>query len=341
MVILKGCDILATNPIRYLRNSESEIWRDCRLKWYLTYFLGFVSDSTNANFWLGTFVHYCLSEWYLGHVSNPAHLFWMISEQWLVERREVLVTIGGEDIEFDDLTQIKQYAILGIEMLEDYVVWAAENDDFDIIDSELAYYVPLTDNRGREFTFVCRLDLLGENSEGIRVRDFKTAKDLRDAVVVHTYQQFRRYTWAVATAHPEWADEVAGSAWVALRKMNPVTNPRSKGPYYDTELIDLSPAEIEQTGIELIAEATSILDVEDQLTKGHRKPRLVIYPHPRFECTWKCDFYRNGMCVAWRMGLDVTEQGKLHGTWGNDPYEEYKTDDEVSVLTIGRREGGS
>ncbi len=330
---------MATKDIRYLRNSESELWRECRLKWYLTYFLGFLGEATNANFWLGTFVHYCLSEWYLGHVSNPAHLFWMISEEWLKQRQDFVVTVDGEDLDFDDLTQIKEYADLGIAMLEDYVDWATEHDDFDVLESELAYYLPLIDHDGREFVFVSRLDLLTENSEGIRVIDFKTAKDLRDAKAVHTYPQFRRYAWAVAVAHPEWAEEVVGSAWVALRKMNPATNPKSKPPYFATELIDLTPEELVQTGIELKTEATEILAAEERLRDG-ATPRDVIYPNPRFDCTWKCDFFHNGLCSAWRSGLDVTEQGKLHGSWGNDPYAEYKTDDETSVLTIGRREGG-
>lgn len=330
---------MATTTIRYLRNSESEVWRECRLKWFIAYYSGFLSDIINPNFWLGNFVHYCLSEWYLGHCDNPAHLFWMITEEWFNEHIDFEVTIGGEDVDFDDLTQIKEYQTLGIEMLEGYVNWAAEHDDFDVLESELAYYVPLTDLNGREFTYVCRIDLLGENSEGIRVRDFKTAKDLRDAVAVHTYTQFRRYAWAVAEAHSDWADEVAGSAWVALRKMNPNTNPRSKPPYYDTELVDMTPEDIAGTKIELIAEASEILRVEAELNDGV-DPREVIYPNPRFDCTWRCDFFRNGLCANWRAGMDITEPGKLHGSWGNDPYEEYKSDDETSILTIGRREGG-
>jgi hypothetical protein len=330
---------LATSAVRFVRNSESEVWRDCRLKWYLSYFLGFLSDVANPNFWLGTFVHYCLSEWYLGNCSNPAHLFWMITEEWLRQNQSLRITIGEEDLDFNDLSEIEAYQKLGIEMLEGYVAWAAEHDDFDVIDSELAYYVPLEDHDGRPFTFVCRLDLLSENSEGIRIRDFKTAKDMRDSEIAHTYMQFRRYAWAVVEAHPDWAEEVAGSAWVGLRKMNPILNPTSKPPYYHTSLVDLTPAEVANTRRELVAEATEMLRVDEALRNGEEH-RDLIYPSPRFDCSWKCQFFKNGLCQTWRAGLDVTEPGKLHGTWGNDPYEEYKTDDEASVLVIGRREGG-
>lgn len=330
--------MVAIDTVRYLRNSESEVWRDCKLKWYLSYYLGFLSDTTIANFWLGNFVHYCLSEWYLGRCKNPAQLFWMISEEWLNQRRGFSISIDGEELEFDDLAEIEEYQMLGVEMLEGYVEWAETHDDFDVLDSELAYYIPLTDHNGREFTFVCRIDLLSENSEGIWVRDFKTAKDLRDSETVHTYMQFRRYPWAIAKAHPDWAEDVKGSVWVALRKMSPATNPRSKPPYYDNQEIDLTPNEIEQVEFELLAEATEILEAEFLLNDGV-KPRHLIYPTPTFDCKWKCQFYKNGLCLNWRQGLDVTAAGELHGSWGNDHYEEYKTDDEASVLTIGRREG--
>lgn len=323
-------------PVRYLRNSESETWRDCKLKWYLTYYLGWIGESVNPNFWLGTFVHFCLSEWYLGRSTNPAHLFFMITEQWFEDNRSLAVTIDGEDLDFNEYSQLEDYQKLGIEMLEGYVEWALANDDFAVIDSELAYYIPMTDKEGREFTFVARLDLLGENSEGIRVHDFKTASDFRDQGKAGTYMQFRRYAWVVVSAHPEWKDEVAGSAWVGLRKMSPATNPRSKPPYFDRDPIDLTPEEIQGVENELLAEVSDILSTEEFLKDGI-EPRDVIYPSPRFDCSWKCEFFTNGMCAAWRAGVDVTEIGKIHGSWTNDPYAEYKEDD-IALIEIGRRE---
>jgi hypothetical protein len=323
---------------RYVRNSETEVWRDCRLKWYLSNYLGFLSEAVNPNFWLGTFVHFALSEWYLGRTTNPAHLFWWVTEAWLEEERGLSVQIDGVDFEYNELSEIEKYQELGIAMLEGYVEWAKEQDDFAVIDSELAYFVDLTDNDGRPFTFAGRLDLLGENSEGIRAIDFKTCSDFRDRQTVHTYQQFRRYPWILTVAHPDWADEVAGSTWVGLRKITP--SARSKPPYFASETIDLTPEEIRQTGLEFVAEVTDMLRAEEALQAG-TEPRDIVFPNPRFDCSWKCGFFKNGLCQTWRAGGNVHDQGRLHGTWGNDPYAEYKKDDAGSVLvSIGRREGG-
>ena len=329
-----------SDDVRYVRNSETEVWRDCRLKWYFSYYLGFLSEGINPNFWLGTFVHYALSEWYMGRTPHPAHLFWTISEDWLEANRSASIAIDGDDLEYDEWAEIRKYQDLGISMLEGYVAWAQEHDDFDVIDSELAYWLELEDHRGFPFVFVCRFDLLTENSEGIRVRDFKTASDFRDRAVVRTYQQFRRYPWVVTQAHPDWADDVVGSAWVGLRKVIP--SARSKPPYFATELIDLSPEELAASGQELITDVTQILVVEEQLQQG-AEPRVMINPNPNFNCSWKCTFYKNGLCELWRTGAEddeISAAGLLHGSWGNDPYAEYKEDEPGSVLAIGRREGG-
>lgn len=322
--------------VRPKRNSELSVYLRCKLKWYFTFQLGFLSDKINWHFWLGTLVHYSLSEYHLGRTTDPAHLFYEITENWIAAERMESVTVKGIDLDFDNVADLENAQRLGIGMLEGYIDWQAEHDDIDGIDTELAYYIEMEDNNGRKFTFVCRLDLLGENSEGIRVRDFKTAGDFRDQKTVDTYQQFRRYPWAVRKAHPDWADEVIGSEWMGLRKIVPSS--RSKPPYFLRVRIDLLPEDYEQIEKELIAEVTDLLDYEEKLEKAGN-PRDVLYPNPQERCSWDCDYYRNGMCAAWRRGIDVTELGKAHGEWGVDPYLEYREEWESAVpVVIGRRD---
>lgn len=323
--------------VRYVRNSETSLWRECRLKWYLSYYRGFLTDRVNPKFWLGTLVHYALSEWYRGHVSDPAHLFWWLAEESIQQERGLSIEIDGEDLGFDQLVELEEAQALGLAMVEGYVEWAAEfHNDFEVLDSEIAYYIELTDYNDRPFTFVARLDLLAEDSEGIRVHDFKTAKDFRAKDTVHADPQFRRYAWVLTEAHPHWAGDVVGSMWVGLRKIVP--SARSKPPYYDRVPVDLTFDEIDGTKREVLAEVTDMLEVEEWL-KGDETDRKFIFPNPTMDCAWRCQYFRNGMCNAWRAGQDVTELGSMSGTWGNDPYKEYREDDETAV-PIGRREGG-
>ena len=329
---------MATKSLRYVRNSELSTWSQCRLKWYLTFQLGFLSGKINKNFWLGTLVHRVLQDYYLGLTPDPAHLFWEMATQSIEQERGETIEAGGFDLEYDNLEDLHAYLQLGVVMLEGYQEWDKKNRDFEVIDSELSYFLDMTDSNDRAFTFVCRFDLLAENSEGIRVHDFKTAADFRGEQSSDQDNQFRRYPFVVREAHPDWAKEVAGSAWVGLRKIIP--SARSKPPYFARRLIDLTEAEYVGVELELKAEVGDVLATEAFLQQGgdHRK---IIYPTPTFDCTWKCDFYRNGLCQTWRAGLDPMDHGDNFGTWGSDPYSEYKADAKTAVpITIGRREGG-
>jgi hypothetical protein len=322
---------------RFLRNSETSIWRECRLKWYLTFVEGFLTNRVNPAFWLGTLVHLALSEWYLGKTTDPAHLFYEIGRETIEQMRTSAITADGVDLDLDNLAELERWLVVGVAMLEGYQEWDATHRDFDVLDSELSYYVDLDDANGTPFTFVGRFDILTENSEGIRVGDFKTAADFRAMKTIHTDMQFRRYPWMVREAHPQWADQVIGSMWLGLRKIVP--SARSKPPYFERVLVDLTEGEYEQVKIEVQAEAADIIALEQVLALDSTDPRQYIYPNPTVDCGWKCDYFRNGLCSVWRAGLDPTNFGDNYGSWGNDPYKEYREDFDGAV-TIGLGEGG-
>jgi hypothetical protein len=308
------------------------------LKWYFTFVLGFLSAGINKHFWLGGLIHFALSEYHLGRTTDPAHLFWEIGTELISYERENVLTIDGEEIDFDNAGELEVYLDLGVAMLSGYTEWNLTVQDYEVLDTELAYYVELEDNKERPLTLVARLDCLTENSEGIRVKDFKTCADFRDQKWIDQDQQFRRYPWMVRRSHPEWADEVVGSEWVALRKM--AESNRSKPPYFMNKTIDLAPEDYVEIERELRAEITALFDLEEAVAEASN-PRDVIYPNPMERCTWDCDYSSNGLCMAWRRGLDVTEFGEHFGQWGVDPYIEYKDDWATAVpVVIGRREEG-
>lgn len=327
---------MSQNLLRPVRNSELSVLRRCKLKWYFTFQLGFLSAKINKHFWLGGLIHFCLSEYHLNKTNDPAHLFYEIGRDFIDTEQIDKVVVEGVEMDFEDLADLEKYLILGTSMLEGYQDW--HKDDFDVLDTELAYYVQMEDYRNRVFTMVARIDLLAEDSEGIRVKDFKTAADFRDQKWIELDQQFRRYPWMVRQAHPDWADEVVGSEWIALRKMTDTS--RSKPPYFMSKKIDLTPEDYIEIERELRAEITDLFDFEEQVAQADNI-REVVYPNPMERCTWDCDYYTNGLCQAWRRGLDVTEFGDHFGQWGVDPYIEYRDEWEVAIpVIIGRREEG-
>ena len=312
------------------------------MKWYLTFVLGFLSSRINKHFWLGTLVHYALSEYHMGRTTDPAHLFFEVGTELINQERGETITIDGEEIEWDNVGELEVALDLGVAMLEGYQEWFHENDDFDVIDTELAYYIQMEDYKERPATMVARLDRITENSDGIRVGDFKTCADFRDQKWIDQDHQFRRYPWMVREAHPDWADEVVGSEWIALRKVR--ESNRSKPPYFMNKLIPLDEDDFREIGRELRAELTNLFDLEHRLVEAEMNGesiREIIYPNPMERCSWDCDYFANGLCQAWRRGHDVTEFGDHFGTWGVDPYIEYKDDWETAVpVVIGRREEG-
>jgi hypothetical protein len=312
--------------------------RRCLLKWYLTFILGFLSAQINKHFWLGGLVHYALSEYHLGRTTDAAHLFNEIGKELIEAERGVSITIDGEELEWDNVGELEVALELGTDMLERYQDWFKENEDFDVIDTELAYYIQQEDFKARPFTLVARLDRLTENSEGIRVGDFKTCADFRDQKWIDQDQQFRRYPWMVREAHPDWADDVVGSEWIGLRKIK--ESNRSKPPYFMTKDINLDEDDFREIERELRAEVTQLFDLEEKLREADNV-RDVIYPNPMERCSWDCDYFSNGLCQAWRRGHDITEFGDHFGQWGVDPYIEYKDEWETAVpVVIGRREEG-
>ncbi len=322
--------------IRPVRNSELSVLRRCKLKWYFTFVLGFLSARINKHFWLGGLIHFCLSEFHLGRTTEPAHLFYDIGRDFIDNEQMDAISVSGVAIDFEDLADLEKYLTLGTAMLEGYVDWYT--DDFTVLDTELGFYVQMKDHLDRIFTMVARLDVLAEDSEGLRVKDFKTCADFRDEKWIDLDQQFRRYPWMVKQAHPDWADDVVGSEWVALRKMAPSS--RSKPPYFKSKKIDLTPEDYVEIERELKAEVTDLFDFEEQVADAE-DIRDVVYPNPMERCTWDCDYFSNGLCQAWRRGLDVTEFGEHFGQWGVDPYIEYRDEWKTAVpVIIGRREEG-
>lgn len=329
--------VKASSLVRPVRNSELSVLRRCKLKWYFTFVLGFLSAKINKHFWLGGLVHFALSEYYMGRTSDPAHLFYQVGLELINEERIEPILIDGEEIEFDNVAELEIALELGVAMLEGYQEWAKQ-DDFDVIDTELAYYIQMEDFQDRPFTMVARMDRITENSEGIRVGDFKTCADFRDQKWIDQDQQFRRYPWMITKAHEDWADDVIGSEWIGLRKQAETS--RSKPPYFMNKLIDLTTEDFIEIERELRAEITDLFDLEQQLVETEN-PRDVIYPNPMERCSWDCDYFANGLCQAWRRGLDVTEFGDHFGQWGIDPYIEYRDDWATAVpVVIGRREEG-
>lgn len=283
-------------------------------------------------------MHWVLSEWYLGKIDNPAHAFWFIGTETIAEERADSIQIEGMDLDVEGIEALDAALMLGTSMIEGFVEWAAkQHDDFDVLDTELALFVDLIDNQGRPFTYAVRFDMLAEDSEGLWVKDFKTAKDFRARETVDQDPQFRRYPMILRKAYPDWADDVRGSEWVGLRKIIP--SGRSKPPYFDRIKIDIAEREYEHIENELVAEVTDIFNVEDLLRSGV-PVRNIIYASPTFNCAWNCDFFNNGMCRAWRSGLDITDLAEANGTLGHDPYEEYRVEFGGSVATTSRREGG-
>src|SRR5690348_15361994 len=116
-----------------LRISATEVqeWLECRLKWDY-------GSSNRQNleprketpaYAFGTQIHHAL-EMYYSRGEDPAEAFVQYFDR-ATERQRTIEMVDGDEEKFKDLRE------LGISMLSHYRTWAAANDDFRAVHTEL------------------------------------------------------------------------------------------------------------------------------------------------------------------------------------------------------------
>jgi hypothetical protein len=265
-----------------LSNSEIQTFKDCRRKWWLSYYRGLQPkqrDFTGA-LALGTRIHAALDDYY----ANGTPL--LEAHTKLVEaEKEILLT------DFRDVYDLEREAELGHIMLEGYLQWVEENGvdvELEMISTEEVITAPLFNG---EVELAGKLDMrVRRKSDGARMfRDFKTVGgSLSDfANLAPMNEQILTYMLLESVKKDE-TERSDGGIFTMLKKVK--RSAAARPPFYDQIEVRHNVFTLRSFWDRLHGTIADIMRVRTALDSGG-SPAYHAYPRPSRDCKWKCQFF--------------------------------------------------
>jgi len=297
-----------------LSNSEIQTFKDCRRRWWLTYYRRMKprnQDMTGA-LALGSRIHAAFEE----HYANGVPLLKAHTE--LVEKdRNILLS------EYRDVDTLESEADLGRIMLEGYEQWVEEEGidaELEFISSEETIIMPLFNG---EVELQGKIDMrVRRKIDGVRMfRDFKTVGgSLSDfANLAPMNEQVMTYMLLESSQNKE-GERSEGGIFTMLKKVRRTASARP--PFYDQIEVRHNVFTMRAFWNRIHGTITDLMRVRTALDEGSDHT-LVAYPHASRDCKWKCQFFT--VCTLFDDG-SAAEQALTEMFEEGDPYSYYEND---------------
>jgi hypothetical protein len=266
-----------------LSNSELQVFKDCRRKWWLSYYrrLKPKQQKMTGPLALGTRIHAALDEYY----TNGTPLLDIHS--WLLETDILKAVSAGQDT-----TELEAEGELGRIMLEGFLQWIDEegiDSEYEIISNEEVLSMPLLDG---EVILQGKLDQrVRRKSDGVRmVRDFKTVGQSfpEYAKTAQMNEQFLTYLTLEAYNNPE-ETRATGALITMMKKVKRTAS--AKPPFYDQMTVNHNIFTLRAFWQRLQGTVRDLMGVKKALDAGESH-LSVAYPTATRDCSWKCPFYQ-------------------------------------------------
>ena len=301
-----------------LSNSEIQTFKDCRRKWWLTYYRRLqpkYQDMTGA-LALGKRIHAALDDYYARGVPLlKAHAD-------LVEQDKQLLLS-----EFRDVESLEKEAELGRIMLEGYLQWVEEEGidaELEMISTEETIIAPLFNG---EVELQGKLDMrVRRKADGVRMfRDFKTVGgSLSDfANLAPMNEQILTYMLLESTKENE-DSRSEGGIFTMLKKVKRSASARP--PFYDQIEVRHNIFTLRSFWNRIHGTISDLMRVRKALDEGEPHS-YVAYPRPSRDCKWKCQFFT--VCTLMDDG-SAAEDAISEMYEVADPYAYYETDSKGS-----------
>ncbi len=298
-----------------LSNSELQTFKDCRRRWWLTYYRRLQPrnrDMTGA-LAFGSRIHAALD----AHYADGLNLIQAHTELVEVDRKLLLEN-------FQDTQQLDQEAEMGRIMLEGYEQWVEEEGidaELEVISTEETIIAPLFNG---EVELQGKLDMrVRRKADGVRMfRDFKTVGgSLSDfANLAPMNEQVLTYMLLESTKKNE-EERSEGGIFTLLKKVKRTANARP--PFYDQIEIRHNVFTMRSFWNRIHGTISDLMNVRKALDTG-AEHAFVAYPHPTRDCKWKCQFF--AICPMFDDGSAV-EQALSDSYEVADPYAYYESTD--------------
>lgn len=306
---------MTTEPIR-ISNSEIQTFKDCRRRWWFTYYRRLqpkMQDFTGA-LALGSRIHEALDRYY--STGQP-----------LLEAHADLVK---EDLkkmsdEFRDTSTLETEAELGRVMLEGYLEWVeleGIDSELEMISTEEIIERPMMDGK---VTLQGKIDMrVRRKIDGVRMfRDFKTVggsfADFGSQAQMN--EQILTYMTLEEAQNTE-GERSEGGIFTMLRKVK--RGAYAKPPFYDQIEVRHNQFTLKSFYQRLEGTLEDILRVRGALDSGESHYKYA-YPRPTRDCKWKCQFF--AICPLVDDG-SAAEAAISDAFAVSDPYGYYKLEEQ-------------
>jgi len=297
-----------------LSNSEIQTFKDCRRRWWLTYYRRLKPREQNVTgaLALGSRIHQALDD----HYAKGVPLLKAHSDLVEVEKQLLLA-------DFRDVSDLETEAELGRIMLEGYEQWVEENGidaELEMISTEETIIAPLF---GGAVELQGKLDMrVRRKTDGVRLfRDFKTVGGSLSefANMAHMNEQVMTYMLLEATKADE-SNRSEGGIFTMLKKVRRTAS--AKPPFYDQIEIRHNVFTLRSFWNRIHGAIGDLMRVRTALDAGEAHS-FVAYPTASRDCKWKCQFF--AICPMFDDG-SAAEQALSDSYEEADPYAYYETD---------------
>ena len=279
-----------------LSNSEIQTFKDCRRKWWLTYYRRLKPKQVKFTgpLALGSRVHEALDQYY----TNGTPLLDVHSKLIEIDR-ELIMEDGRDPSELDN------EADLGRIMLEGYLDWVEEegiDNELEMISTEEILNMPMFNG---EVQLTGKLDMrVRRKADGVRMfRDFKTVGGSFDQFYSTAHMNEQILTYMLLENHANGEGERSeGGLFTLLKKVKRTAN--AKPPFYDQFEVRHNIFSLRSFWQRIHATVTDLMRVKTALDEGTAH-QAVAYPTPSRDCTWKCPFF--SMCPMFDDGSAVED----------------------------------
>lgn len=284
--------ILGRNPESVsISNSEIQTFKDCRRRWWLTYYRGLKPKEENyvGPLPLGTRLHNALEAYYVTG-EHPVDAYTKLQNA-----DNLRFLASPQATENDAIKKFNSESELGRIMVEGYIDFLEETQadaKFDVIGAEKKLSHRVMDlHRGR-VELIGKVDLrIRRRSDGSRATfDHKSAATFNGYYdFSHMSEQLMHYT-VLERLDPEDDSKVDGGVYNLLKKVKRTGT--AKPPFYERIDVRFNNKQLKSFWTRLMGTVNDMMNVRDALDSG-ADPLFVAYPRPRMD--WgcgKCDFFK-------------------------------------------------
>ena len=240
----------------------------------------------NPKLFFGTGIHKGLETFYSTNSAEEALLAY---DAWLEKALATIIEHGG------DVDIAKESADIGKPLLEAYMAYAQQEDNFIATHTEQKFEVPIWTDRGTPLNVYGKLiqhqgtiDGIGRDNHGRLVLiEHKTAKDFPSDLSLQLNQQVSYYLLA---ANQLFDETITHVVYNIIRKMNPK---KARTPVIQRKIITRTPAELKTAKMQLARKTFRMLTDKD------------CDPAPGMHCGWQCAY--SALCTAEQAGYCTKE----------------------------------